>query len=389
MKRLLKISPFLVITFTVITLISSCREEATIVNTTEEDVVAQNELELQVFNWFEQQQLSNGLLESTENGNIVSLYDNALAAMVFLLRDDFEKAEKIFDFFNARIDSELKNGVGGFSQFRDRAGNPNNHRWMGDNAWLLIALNNYKAQTGNTQYDILAQEITAWLIGLQDADGGLFAGYNTDGSRMNFKVTEGNIDAFNAVKNYTPFHRNLLAYLENHRWNASDKNLVAWPENPPYLYALDLHSWSYLLFPNYPISALTTAERHRTSQTASTSGLEITGYCFDEDQDVVWLEGTGQMALAFDVANMLNERDFYLTEMEKNSIASTTHSNASGFPYTSNQGTTYGSDMLWNGADDLIAISGGAWYLFAKYKFNPFAVGRNKVIPLEDQFWRN
>ena len=57
-----------------------------------------SENETQILTWFDDQQLSNGLLESAENGNIVSLYDNALAAMVYMLRGDFTKSEKIFDF---------------------------------------------------------------------------------------------------------------------------------------------------------------------------------------------------------------------------------------------------------------------------------------------------
>lgn len=48
--------------------------------------------ETQVTNWFYQQQLNNGLLESVEDGNAVSLYDNALGAMVFMLQNDYEKA---------------------------------------------------------------------------------------------------------------------------------------------------------------------------------------------------------------------------------------------------------------------------------------------------------
>ena len=132
-------------------------------------------VETQIFNWFNAQQLPNGLLESVENGNIVSLYDNALAALVFLTKNDIAKAEKIFDFFNSRIESELKKGVGGFSQLRDRAGVPNGHRWMGDNAWLLIALNNYKQKTTNTKYDELASALGTWLQALQDTDGGLFS----------------------------------------------------------------------------------------------------------------------------------------------------------------------------------------------------------------------
>lgn len=347
-----------------------------------------NEVETQIFNWFDNQQLSNGLLESAENGNVVSLYDNALAAMIFMLRDDFTKAEYIFDFFNARISSELTVGNGGFSQLRNSNGVPNNHRWMGDNAWLLIALNNYKDRTGFTTYDNLASELSNWLMSLQDTDGGLFAGYTSSNSLMAFKVSEGNIDAFNAIHGYTAFHSQLLSFLEIDRWDAVDQNLMAWPSNAPYLYALDLHPWSYLMFNEYPVSALTTAERFLTTQTA-TNGVEITGYCFDEDRDVVWPEGTGQMALAFDIAGMHSEKELYLTEMENILIQSESYWNAAGFPYASNPGSVYGSDALWASADTEIAISGGAWYLFAKYGFNPFAIGRDKIIPLSDMFWIN
>lgn len=342
--------------------------------------------EKRVLKWLSNQQLSNGLLESVENGNVVSLYDNALAALVFMMRNDFEKAEKIFDFFNGRIDVELTQGPGGFSQLRNRIGIPRNHRWMGDNAWLLIALNNYRSLTGKSHYDNLITELSSWLMGLQDDDGGLFAGYNANNELLAYKVTEGNIDAFNAIGGYTEFHSNLLGFLKNDRWDADERILISWPTNPKYIYALDLHPWSYSMFNDFPITALTTANWFITTQTATT-GANIKGFCFDEDKDVVWPEGTGQMALAFGIARMQSEKQFYLNEMERVFIKSTIDPNTAGFPYASNLGTAYGAEKLWAGADTEIAISGGAWYLFAKFNFNPFAVGRDKIIPSEDMFW--
>ena len=342
--------------------------------------------EAMLFNWFSQQQLDNGLLESAENGNIVSLYDNALAAMVFMLRGNVPRAEKIFDFFNARITTELKSGPGGFSQLRDRNGTPNNHRWMGDNAWLLIALNTYKSLTGNSTYDPLAAELSNWLIGLQDSDGGLFAGYDASGALMNYKVTEGNIDAFNAISGYTTFHSRLLGFLKRDRWDAATQSLVSWPGNPPYLFALDLHPWSYSIFEQFPVATLTEARRFLTTQTA-TNGVEVTGYCFDEDKDAVWPEGTGQMAVAFGLASMTQEKELHLSELKKLLIQSQVHANAAGFPYASNPATGYGGDALWPGADTNIALSGAAWYLFAAFDFNPFAAGRRKDIPAGERFW--
>ncbi len=345
--------------------------------------------DLLILNWFKQQQLPNGLLESTENGNLVSLYDNALAALVFLRFGEQERAEKIFDFFNNRISSELQKGPGGFSQFRDRNGSPNNHRWMGDNAWLLIALNNYKKLTGNDTYEALAAAITNWLTGLQDSDGGLFAGFAADDSRLNYKVTEGNIDAFNAVRGYSNFHSSLLQFLHNHRWDSSTGVLEAWPENPPYRLALDNFSWGYAVFEHFPTSTIGAADRFKTIQTSSLTGKQITGYCFDEDKDVVWFEGSAQMAVAFKIAGMQAEANQILDQLELGLVASTQHAGSAGFPYAANGGTGYAADPLWTGADTQIAISGGAWYLFAKSDFNPFGVERNKMIPAEEQFWNS
>ncbi len=381
----MKIKGQLLIITILITLVSACGKDPSPPVHPPKDTIGI--IETRVTNWFYTQQLNNGLLESVENSTGASLYDNALGAMVFMLRNDYQKAEKIFDFFNARIDSELNAGIGGFSQIRNSEGVPNRHRWMGDNAWLLIALNNYKARTGNSRYDNLSRHITNWLISLQDTDGGLFAGYDANGKLLNYKVTEGMIDAFNAVEGYTDFHSKLLGFLKKYRWNAADKTMVAWPENPPYLYALDLHPWSYLIFKNFPSQTLISANRHLTTQKSTVTGKEITGYCFDEDKDAVWFEGTGQMTLAFHFANMSQERDRYLLEMEKGLKQSTKDTTSAGFPYASNPGTHYGDGLLWNSADKEIAISGGAWYIYTKRKFNPFAVGRDKNIPREDMFW--
>ena len=357
-------------------------------NATDTTIAPPLEDEAKVYNWFKNLQLSNGLLESSENSNVVSLYDNALAALVFISYGDFEQAEKIFNFFNARIDSELLSGTGGFSQFRDRNGNPNNHRWMGDNAWLLIALNNHAALTGGTKYNRLSEEIEIWLRSLQDTDGGLWGGFNSENSQIH-KITEGNIDAFNAILGYDTFHIKLLNYLENERWDTTEKLLIAWPGNQKYLFALDLHPWGYCIFEDFPVAVLAKADRYITTKTSTALSNQITGYCFDIDKDVVWLEGTGEMIIAFQHAGLTTEAEYYITELEKIILKSTMFPNSAGLPYTTNFGTHYGDSDLWAGVDVNPAISSSAWYLFAKNKFNPFSTGRTKNIPQADKFWIN
>ncbi len=327
---------------------------------------------------------STGLVKSTTNSSSVSLYDNALAAFVFIETGTLSKAERIFDFFDSRIESELKAGPGGFSQFRSLGGTPYNHRWMGDNAWLLMALDHYRKETGNTKYDLLREELDSWLRSLQDEDGGLFAGYADDNTLLNYKVTEGMIDAFCAVAGYDDFHRGLLKYLKNERWDSSIQSLMAWPENPPYRYALDNFSWAYAAFEDYPEYSLYQADRFLTTQTATLNGVSITGYDIDEDKDALFMEGCGQMALAFKLAKDESAAEEVLKEIDKLLIEAPA---GLGIPYSSNRGTGYGSDPLWQGADTDLALSPAAWYYFAKMGFNPFNASKRKRIPAEDKFW--
>lgn len=338
-----------------------------------------------VFDWFNSMQLSNGLLESAENGNLVSLYDNALAACVFMAHGDNEKAEKVLDFFNNRINTELKSGPGGFYQFRDRNGVPQGNRWLGDNAWLLIAVNNYAARVNTSRYQSLAQELNIWIRSLQDVDGSLWGGFDNTGARIG-KVTEGMIDAFNAVTGYDSFHQQLLSYLENIRWNSTEKLFESWPGNT-YLYALDNFSWGYCTFEGYDEAVLQKADMFITSRKATLDNLSISGYCFDIDKDAVWLEGTGEMVVAWQQAGNIAKANYYLMEMEKVLVNGSLFPETKGLPYSSNMGTGYGTGLLWQGADTKPCVSSGAWYLFGLYQFNPMLVGYKKDIPIADKFW--
>ncbi len=337
-------------------------------------------------NWLLHMQQPNGLLESAEHTNFVSLYDNSLAALAFIATGKSKNAEKIFDFYNSRINHELLANSGGFYQCRDKNGANGNRTWMGDNAWLLIALNNYHAKTKNNRYKTLAKALEQWLRSLQDTDGGLWGGHNEDGTRIH-KITEGIITAFNAVEGYDSFHKNILRYLKEERWNTKDQLLVAWPNNPNYYYAMDLHALGYLILEDFPKETLTKANRYLNTQITTATNTKITGYCFDGDKDVIWLEGSAQMALAYKRANSTSKAKVLLKDIEKTFITSSLNNNTSAIPYTSNQGTNFGTEILWNHTDELAAVSSTAWYIFAKKNFNPFTIEGYKHIPEADKFW--
>lgn len=322
--------------------------------------------------WLESIQMENGLLPTYEYpyyydgeyGTEVSLYDNALAVIAFVIHEDYERAEWILDFFNS-------NGEDIYAQFRyPYTGIPStDDLWMGDNAWLLIAIKNYHHYTGNNRYQEMENRLEEWLISLQDDDGGLFAGYDGDGEKMNYKVIEGNLDAYNAVSPQGDFHERLLNYL-NSRWDEEMELFNAWSDTP-WLYAMDTTPWGYCTLPNMPETMLSAADRFLVTE-------ESMGYCFDDDLDVIWFEGTAQMVVAYNKQQNSDKAEYYLNELEREFVYSPGNRELYGLPYSSNSsGTGYGDNTLWNSADKTPHISSTVWYIFGKSGFDPFSVGRN------------
>lgn len=344
-----------------------------------------NTLESPLINWVMGMQHASGLLESAVHTNFVSLYDNALAVILFVNENKQGKAEKVLDFYQAKMQEELILN-GGFYQFRNTNGNEGERVWMGDNAWLLIAINHYKKTYDSTKYDDMANELNVWLRSLQLENGALQGGINQDGSEIPL-VTEGIITAFNAVPGFDDFHVKILDYLKNERWDAENGLFLAWPENPAYAYAMDLHSLSSAILDGNSTNVLIHADRYFTQQELTVNGELITGYCFDQDKDVVWLEGTAQMAVAFAAIGNSGKSEMLIKELEKSFIASTIIENAKGIPYASNHGTSYGNSVLWDHADTTPALSSTIWYLFAKASFNPLQLGNKRNIPNSYKFW--
>lgn len=292
-----------------------------------------------IYQWIVDNQLDNGLVRTTEISDYISLYDNALAAIVFSIYEDYDNAEAIFDFFDARIDTELNDEYGGFAQFRKPSGEiydaPIGRRWLGDNAWLLIALNFYHEKTSSETYQTLTDNIENYIRGLQREDGGLDSGLDPSG-RMMAPVTEAMIDSFSAIDFDEAFHNPLIEYLDETRYDYINKVYKAWPGNPDYEYALDVSSYGYLSWIKVDDNPLEFADE----RFLFTLG-DITGYCADEDLDAIFIEHSLQMATAYVAALEYEKATTILTEMEKTII------NDEGFPYATNSATNYGTDMLW------------------------------------------
>lgn len=340
----------------------------------------------QSYAWIKSMQLENGLIESAEGTDFVSLYDNALAALVFTLYNDRFSTEQILDFFHGRLETEFPESGGGFYQFRKADGTNARRKWIGDNAWLLLAIRHYEERFQSLKYRPMAVAIENWLRSLQDSDGGLWGGIQANGDRIH-KITEGIITAFNAVEGYDGFHSGILDYLKNHRWDEEERLLLAWPENENYKFAMDLHTLGSLIYPSMSDLLLSKVDRFNTEQHASLNGKKISGFCFDEDKDVIWLEGTAQMALAFRRSGLDKEGLDLLKEVGKTKMNPASAKKSTGIPYAVNQGSNYGTEKLWAHADRKPAISSSAWYIFALENFSPFELKVQKEIPKPDRFW--
>ncbi len=321
----------------------------------------------------------------------VSLYDQSLSAMAFLCLGENERARLILDVFAGRQD-ELEAGLGGFYQFRRVSGDPNTgtNRWLGDNAYLLAALYNYAAMTGDSgRYEALRSALEEWITGLQQADsGGLISGTLPDGSEYTNIIVEGNIDAFGAVPGYTDFHRGILRYFREQRWDDANRVLVAWPDAPKssWRYACDNIAWGVCAIENLPFPFDFAERIFALTDSSAANGNLSAGFCFDGDKDTIHPEGTLGMVAAYQVAALDAKAAYYLAETEKLMVPGIGDGSTFGLPYSSGPATSFGGDVFSQVHYDRPWVSSSAWYLFVRKGFNPFGYARDRDIPPEDAF---
>lgn len=352
--------------------------------------------------WFKSVQQPSGLVvsrEGLENSDwAVSLYDQALSAMVFLCFGEPDRARQILDVFKSR-QAELEAGLGGFYQFRRTSGDPNTgtNRWLGDNAYLLAALYNYAAITDDQKrYGALLASLESWIVGLQEASGGLISGSKPPtlpsagiSEIINEHIiVEGNIDAFGAVPDYTEFHEGILRYFRENRWDKANQVLICWPGAPDddWTYASDNIAWGCCAINNLPASFGFAEARFRMTDASEANGTQSTGFCFDGDRDTIHPEATLSMAAAYQVSGVQAKAAYYVAESEKLMVQGRSDPESWGLPYSSGPGTSFGGDAFSSTHYDRPWVSSSAWYVFVRKGFNPFGYARGRSIPEADAF---
>jgi len=316
------------------------------------------------YRWLCAQQGPHGILGNQDGEAFAGLYPNAMAAMALLEHGDRQRCEKVLDFWLARR-SDLTNAPGGFHQFYNAATGETHRdsdRWMGDNCWLLIALNHYAARTKSDRYRPLADDIADWLVSLQDDDGGLWAGSNKDGF-MRHKSTEGNLDAVAALTSRPQAREKVRRWLWDKMWIANEGRFrMGSTSDAP---ALDTSAWGVLALGCEAWPAMKFANKNlRKMKTLAATGVFVEGYTDFADKDRIWFEGTGEMACAYRVCGGTVQARHLLRELEKAMVDSTAHPGTKSIPCHSN-------DPAWEDGDTKGFVPSVCWYLFAHWKFNP------------------
>lgn len=131
-----------------------------------------------MYKWLQSRQnLRSGLLVSidgkSEAQNQAITYEQALAAQAYTNFSDFERARRVFNFFNKRL-----KGLNGLfpSVYYVSSGRPIEGYWQtGPNIALGIAAVHYTQKTKDQRYLPLAEEIAARIMRLQqqDREGGI------------------------------------------------------------------------------------------------------------------------------------------------------------------------------------------------------------------------
>jgi len=171
-----------------------------------------------------------GLVMSFEGDSDIAnwafIYDQSLVAQAYTNFSDFERAQKIFDFFNKK--AKRLNGQF-FNAYYVNDGSPAEYAvTSGPNIWLGIAIMHYTEKAKDPSYINLAEEISQSIIDLQaqDQDGGIRGGPDAQ-----WYSTEHNLDAyafFNMLYKitgnslYREAANKVLNWLVKHTYDKSD-----------------------------------------------------------------------------------------------------------------------------------------------------------------------
>ncbi|HLN73440.1 MAG TPA: T9SS type A sorting domain-containing protein [Prolixibacteraceae bacterium] len=344
-------------------------------------MTAEDPLVLTYLEQMQDQGSQAALLVPTYFGGVqAQTFNNCLAALAFIVKDDKERAERILDFYLNATDSSntdqfsqnffYNHQARGFFQecdIRTLQAMGAKNRWIGDMAWLLIACKNYQLKYNSARYDYLIGIIRDLFISFyKDATTGGYIQHGWENGDANLHEStghhEGNIDCYVALKLCGD---DLLA----HKIKLWLDDQLNGRTNLP----LDLYTWRTLAFGalGEPYSSLLNIAEYdfRYRKIIPVEGKEVMGMYSNPDITIenFWNDGTGHIACAYQAFGDKQRGTFYSNQLDPLIVAQQIGTQAThGIPYTLN---TQG----YQGVDPLVPVlSSSAWYILAKNKVNPF-----------------
>ncbi len=180
------------------------------------------------------QAVSTGLVLSFEGDvGIVKdwafIYDQSLAANVFLLFNNERDARRILNFFRNKLTDHFEGFRNAYYYDSGEVAEHTVH--CGPNIWVGIAVLQYLRKTGDDYYLPVARAIADWLITVQDKDP---AGGLKGGPEFLWFATEHNLDAY-------AFFGMMFEVTAQQKYQIAQKKALSWLRT----YALIPHAQDY------------------------------------------------------------------------------------------------------------------------------------------------
>jgi uncharacterized repeat protein (TIGR01451 family) len=348
--------------------------------------------------------------------NVAFTYNNALALIAFVASEDKDRGEILADalvYVQAHDryydDGRLRNAYQAGDLIIPPGWTPNGRvdtarmpgwwdpqeqEWYeeeefvgsgtGNLAWTMIALLDYYDKWGGEVYLNAAIDLGNWLENhTRDTRGaggytGGYIGWEPNPTPLLWKSTEHNLDLYVAferlyrITGEQTWHERAehARNFVNTMWNDTEglywtgtriDGMTVNTQTVP----LDAQTLSLLtLGPNERTQrAIDYAEAHHRA----TYG-DYEGFDFNDDRDMPWFEGTGQMVVAYWMLGDTAQAQFYLNELRK---AQETASNGDGKGIVAApaDGLTTGFDWEYF---NRLHVGATAWFIFAELGYNPY-----------------
>ena len=350
------------------------------------------------------QNLKTGLVLSYEGDDSLSriafTYDQALAAIVFLLTGEKERSCRIFEFY---LDQAGK----GRDFYNGYYTNGNVFEYVchsGPVAWIGLAALNYTRQTGDRQFLPVAEKAADFLVSMTDKDGGI-----RGGPECSWYSTEHNLDAYaffiffhelTSEAEYAERAEKIRSWID--RFAYTDREVPVNRGKGDATIATDTYSWSITALGTEsllelgmdPEKIMDFAVRHCKVKTDFSLNGKINyleGFDFCKARNlprggVVSGEWTSQMILAFEImADHFQDKDeaqkeyyfdqarFYFEELQKMIINSPSPIGKAypTLPYASQNGAATGHGWRTPAGDPVGSLASTAYFLIAYKGYNP------------------